>query len=76
MAREFTVIWAAKVVAVDEEDAALVARRTISNAPHSYFDVYADNNDQPYSVEVPNTGNHIDTAIARPHYPLVTKTNN
>ncbi len=76
MPKEFTVIWAAKILANDEKDAAVVARRTIATAPHSYFDVYAQGSDQPHSVEVPNSGNHIDAAVTRPQYPLVTNGNN
>lgn len=74
MAKEFTVIWAAKILANNEEDAALAARRTIADAPYSYFDVYEK--ETPYSVEVLNDGQYMDAPSARPHYPLAPRTNN
>ncbi len=64
MNREYTVIWAAKIIADSQQDGAIAARRTIANAPYSYFDVYTPHSDQPYSVEVPNDGHYLDTDTA------------
>lgn len=75
MAREFTVIWAAKIMADDEEDAASSARRAIALAPHSYFDVYPANSEYPYSVEVPNDEIYLDNTVTQ-YLPLAPKTNN
>ncbi len=73
MARKFTVIWAAEIIANDEEEAAITARRTIADIPYNYFDVYEREN--PYTVRVANDNTHFDSAYAHVNYLPGTKTN-
>lgn len=76
MAEKYTVMWICEILADDPKDAAVVARRTIANAPYSYFDVYPTNGTEtPYQVEVPNDGTYMESAL-HTYYPEAPKTNN